>query len=67
MPAKNDKSLALLIGGPSPKPEAAGGEDYNADLEVQADELMGAIAAKDAGGVAAAFKAMHELCARGGG
>jgi hypothetical protein len=62
---KKKADLMLLLGAPS-KSDAGAEEDYDGDLEVAADDLIAAVQGGDAAGVAAAFKAMHELCAMRG-
>jgi hypothetical protein len=63
-------ALALLIGDDKPmkgKPEQDedDGADYDEALNAAADDLLAAIEAKDAAGVASALRAAHEACAMG--
>lgn len=69
MPKGKDKGmLAILMGGKKDEegdaPEKEG-EDYSEDLEMAAEDLLGALEKKDAAGVASAFRAMHDICANG--
>ena len=69
MAAKGDKGMAILIGGPAKSGAAGGGvpaESYDEDLEMASGDLIAAVGSGDAAGVASAFKAMHEICARSG-
>jgi hypothetical protein len=42
--------------------EEGEGDDYSADLEAEAQKFSDATAAGDAKGIAAAFRAMHDIC-----
>ena len=75
MLGKGKGALLVALLGKKPEAEAeekdetssdeVDGGEYDEALESSAEDLLSAIAAKDAGAVAKAFGLMHQVCAEG--